>query len=112
MEPIELAKWLIRSEVLRGDEISHIRGTQAYSGGPGYSVSIGGAMYSVRSHERMDLAHGKGYKAFARACQVECSVPTSKILVAKAKNKIVNQVYSLAEIYRMVEREQVQPTLF
>lgn len=84
--PLELAKYLIKTEVERGDSIGSIMSSQQGMGGPGYHMSIGGWTPENR-------------------------IKNDKILVSEAQGKIINKIFSLREIYNMVKKEQKQPTL-
>ena len=85
MTPFELAKYLIKTEVERGDSIEDIMSSQHGMGGPGYHMSIGGGVLRIKN---------------------------DKILVNEAHGKIINKIFSLREIYNIVKKELNQPTLF
>jgi len=84
--PLELAKDLIRIDVLRKETIQQIRSGQQGSGGPGYYMSVGG-------------------------CMNDKKIPTDKIIVIEAQGKEVNKIFSLREIYNLIEKELNQPSL-
>lgn len=114
MSAIELALWHIRDEVLRGDTIESIMSRQGGSGGPGYDVTVGGHMFSPEQQVKFGTSHkwSDDDQYFEDIGDPIKRIPTSKILVSEAQGKYVNEVFSLAELFRIIKKESKQLTLF
>ena len=98
MTPKEAAIDLIKVYVERGDDIRSLRAGQMGVGGGDYDASIGGAIFPEE------------YMTFKRV--LECpknlikKVSTDKILVRKVKGKIINETFSLEEIFNLIKNKK------
>lgn len=114
MNPLEVAKHFIRQYVERGDTVEWISSTWMGSCCKDYHVSIGGW---IRSEEELELLGSDDPNKYKKLAEIRKTrgearrVPNTKILVERANGVLVNQVFSLAEIYRMVDFERNQIAL-
>ncbi len=112
MTPLELAKYIVRSDVEHyEDPVPHIRASHRGIGGPGYDASIGGSMWSEKQHGMFGNIPNT-FEGYAMIGDPIKKVPNTRILVSEAQGKIVNQVFPVAEIVRMVQKEKTQASLF
>jgi len=98
----EAAIDLIRHEVERGDDIGSIRRSWMGRAGERYTASVGGSIFPLE------------YLASGLRCPNELikRCGSDKILVKEVDGKIVNQTFSLDEIYRIIkEKRGLQLTL-
>ena len=112
MTPIELAKYMVLRDVEHyEDPVPHIMASHHGIGGPGYDASIGGSMWDERQHALFGNIPST-FEGYALIGDPIKKVPNSRILVSEAQGKIVNQVFPIAEIVRMVQKEKTQASLF
>jgi coenzyme F420-reducing hydrogenase alpha subunit len=94
----EAAIDLIRYKVERGDDMASIsRSLMGVAGGK-YTASVGGYIFPIDCDTREKLLK----------CPKEAikKVPSSKILVEEVGGKIVNEVFTLAEIYNIIKNKK------
>lgn len=112
MTPLELAKYIVRSDVeYYEDPVPHIMASHRGIGGPGYDASIGGSMWSEKQHGMFGNVPST-FAGYAMIGDPIKKIPNTRILVSEAQGKIVNQVFPVAEIVRMVQKEKTQASLF
>ena len=92
MTPKEVAIKLVRNYAERGDDVEQFRKGGLGHYGSDAQVSVGGYMWDKNGNELE-------------------RVPNTKILVAKIKGKLVNQTFSLYEIWEEILSGKSQGTL-
>lgn len=98
MTPKEAAIDLIKHYVERGDSISNLRSSWMYVAGGRYTASIGGSIFPKEYHE-------KGNFLECPNSQIQ-RVGSDKILVKEVDGKIVNEVFSLYEIFQIIKNKK------
>lgn len=112
MTPLALAKKLIRHAVERGDSVDDIQRTWMGQGHKGNWVSVGGHIHCAEWYELIALEpRPDDYFERLEALPKSIKVPSSKILVSEVNGALVNQVFSLTEVYRLIQLEKEQRPL-
>lgn len=92
----EAAIDLIRVYVERGDTLDQLRRGQMGSYNSEYGASIGGSIFPAEYHDRI----------------MECpnhlinKVPSTKILVERVGDKVVNEVFTLESIFNLIKNSE------
>lgn len=94
----EIAIKLIKHYVERGDSIKDLQSGQMGSYCGEYKASIGGAIFPEKYHSLEEIM--KCPKDLIK------KVPSSQILVEEVGGKVVNEVFSLAEIYQLIKNKK------
>lgn len=96
MTPKEAAIDLIEHYVKRGDSIEDLRKSWMSAHGGSYSASIGGAIFPPECHG--------GYQEIMTCPKEKIKkVGSDKILVEEVGGKLVNEVFSIYEIFGIIK---------